>query len=365
MRSVFRTIGKVLLLMITPLVVYLLSVRVFMGLFLFLHKVCPLIGLVNEENMRHTAIFLSAVLVASLFFIFVLRPVLYVIHWIQSLAGGNFNEPASCLHGGNFLLSRWSRFLYRELLQQMYSLSNKLKQSEADQVALEKSRREWLAGITHDLKTPLTYIQGYASMISAQEYKWEEGEIIDFGKKIEEKSRHIKDLIDDLNLSFQSKDGKIILHKTEVEVVGFIRNCVLDIANSQQFSDYVFSFETDLDSLPMAIDTTLIQRALQNILINGIIHNPPETEINVSVSKQQNKLLIKIKDNGNGMDEETKSRLFDTYYRGTPTDCPTEGSGLGMSIAKQFIELHNGSIHVESTIRQGSFIFFELPVLVN
>lgn len=364
MRSVFRIIGKVLLLMITPLVVYLFSVRVFMGLFSFLRKVIPLIELVNEENMRHTAIFLSAVLVASLFFIFVLRPVLYVIHWIQSLARGDYKEPDRSYHGGNFLLRRWSRFLYRELLEQMYSLSNKLKQSETDQVALEKSRREWLAGITHDLKTPLTYIQGYASMISSQEYKWEDGEIIDFGRKIEEKSRHIKDLIDDLNLSFQSMDGKIIVHKTEVEVIEFIRNCVLDIANSQQFSDYMFSFETDLDSLPMAIDTTLIQRALQNIIINGIIHNPPETEITVSVNKQQNILLIKIKDNGNGMDEETIRKLFDTYYRGTPTDRPTEGSGLGMSIAKQFIELHNGSIHAESTIGQGSLIYFELPVLL-
>lgn len=364
MRSVFQTIGKVLLLMITPLVVYLFSLRAFLGLFSFLHRVYPLIGLANKENMRHTAIILSALLVASLFFIFVLRPVLYVILWIQSLAGGDFQEPARCYHGGNFLLSRWSRLLYRELFEQMCSLSSKLKQSEADQAALEKSRREWLAGITHDLKTPLTYIQGYASMISSQEYKWTDGEIIDFGKKIEEKSRHIKDLIDDLNLSFQSKDGKIVVHKTEVEVVAFIRNCVLDIANSQRFSDYVFSFETNINSLLMAIDTTLIQRTLQNILINGIIHNPPGTEITVSVYKQQNTLSIKIKDNGNGMDEETKRKLFDTYYRGMSTDRPAEGSGLGMSIAKKFIELHHGSIHVESTIGQGSSIFFELPVLL-
>ncbi|WP_018752027.1 sensor histidine kinase [Paenibacillus sanguinis] len=362
MKSVLKIIGKILLLMIIPLVVYLLSLRMFGELFSLLRKTSPLVGNTNEEFMRHAAVFLSAVLVASLFFIFVLQPVIYVIHWIQLLAKGNFHEPDIRYHCGKLLLSRWSRFLYKELLGQMQSLSNKLKQSEADRAALEKNRQEWLAGITHDLKTPLTYIQGYASMISSQEYKWTDEEMINFGRKIEEKSRHIKDLIDDLNLSFQSKDGKIFVHKTEVEIVSFIRNCVLDIANSQQFSDYVFSFESNIDSLPLAIDTTLIQRALQNILINGIIHNPPETEIIVSVERQQKTFLIRIEDNGHGMDEETKRKLFETYYRGTPTDRPTEGSGLGMSIAKKIIELHHGSIRVDSMLGEGSSIFIELPI---
>jgi signal transduction histidine kinase len=362
MRIAFKTIGKALLLMIAPLVIYLFSLRMFLGLFSLLQKAFPLIGFANEEIIRHTAVFLSAVLVASLFFIFVLRPVVYIVHWIKSLARGDYHEPAMCYHGGDFLLSRCSRFLYKELLEQMLCLSNKLKQSESDRTSLEKSRQEWLAGITHDLKTPLTYIQGYASMISSQEYKWTNGEVIDFGRKIEEKSKHIKDLIDDLNLSFQSKDGKITVHKTETEVIAFIRKCVLDIANSQQFSAYEFSFETNINILPMAIDTALIQRALQNVLINGIVHNPPETEIAVSIQKQQDMLLIKIADNGNGMDDETKRNLFETYYRGTSTERPKEGSGLGMSIAKKFIELHHGSICAESTIGQGSSIFIELPI---
>lgn len=362
MRIGFKTIGKVLLLMITPLIAYLFSLRVLLGLFSLLQKASPMIDIANEETMRHAAIFLSAVLVASLFFIFVLQPILYVIQWIQSLAQENFHEPAMCYHGRKFLLSRCSQFLYKELLEQMENLRNKLKQSEADRTTLEKNRQEWLAGITHDLKTPLTYIQGYASMISSREYKWTDEEVIDFGKKIEEKSKHIKDLIDDLNLSFQTKDGKIAVHKIKTEVIAFIRKCVLDIANSQQFSAYEFSFETNINSLPMAIDTALIQRALQNVLINGIIHNPPETKIDVSIQKQQDILLIKIADNENGMDDETKRNLFKTYYRGTSTDCSTEGSGLGMSIAKKFIELHHGSIRAESEIGQGSSIFIELPI---
>ncbi len=362
MKSAFQTLGKVLLLMLTPLIVYLFSLRVFLELFSLLRKIFPLTGPVNEETMRHTAMFLSALLVAGMFFIFVLQPVLYVIQWIQTLANGDFHEPAPGDHDKFILAGRWSHFLYRELWEQMHCLSRKLKQSEADRAELEKNRREWLAGITHDLKTPLTYIQGYASMISSQQYKWTDEEIIDFGSKIEEKSKHIKDLIDDLNLSFQSKDGKIAVHKTETDVIALIRHCILDIANSHQFSAYEFSFETNVNSLPMDVDPTLLQRALQNILINGIVHNPPETAIAVSVHKQENVLSIKIADNGNGMDDETRRNLFETYYRGTSTNGPAEGSGLGMSIAKKFIELHHGSICAKSTIGQGSSIFIELPI---
>jgi signal transduction histidine kinase len=184
---------------------------------------------------------------------------------------------------------------------------------------------------------------------------------MDFGKKIEEKSKHIKNLIDDLNLSFQSEEGKISVQKTETEMVGFLRNVVLDIANSPRSAAYIFSFDSNVETFCMKIDTILVQRALQNILINAVAHNPTETEIKISAEKKQGKFCIQITDNGSGMDEETQRNLFESYYRGTPTDRPVEGSGLGMAIAKQFIELHDGSIQVESIPGKGTSVFIELP----
>ena len=77
--------------------------------------------------------------------------------------------------------------------------------------------------------------------------------------------------------------------------------------------------------------------------MNAIHHNPPETTIQVTTELKEDRLLIVIQDNGTGMDQKTIQHLFDRYYRGTPTDRTALGSGLGMVIAKQFIERMQGS----------------------
>lgn len=243
----------------------------------------------------------------------------------------------------------------------MQRLTDKLQQAEREREALEKKRREWLSGITHDLKTPLSYVQGYAAMISSGRYKWSEEELKNFSMQIEEKSGHIKQLIDDLNTSFQSEEGKVFLRKTRTEMIEFLRQTVLDAANSPRCMEYDFSYIPKIESCFLEVDTVLLQRALQNILMNGVIHNPPGTGIELVAERQQGGLKIRIADNGKGMEEDTREHLFESYYRGTSTDSPTEGSGLGMAIAKQFIELHGGSIRAESRLGTGTSFFIELP----
>lgn len=352
---------KILALLIIPLAVYLLSYNILISLFSFIQKVVLLFNGVDFETLRHTAIFFSGGFVAYIFFVFVIRPLFHIISWIQLLSQGNFQESTMRSQSKKNFLNQCAQFFYKELFMQLNILAEKLKQKETDQIALEKNRREWLSGITHDLKTPLAYIQGYASMISAEKYEWTDRELNEFGKKIEEKSRHIKDLIDDLNLSFQSKDGKISVCKKNTEMVEYMRNVILDIANLPCFSAYTFSFDSNTKTAFLKIDTTLMQRVLQNILMNAVVHNPPETEIVVSLIKKKEAFIIQITDNGDGMLEETKRNLFERYYRGTSTEHPTEGSGLGMAIAKKFVELHDGSIYVESVLKQGTTICIKLP----
>ncbi|AOT72607.1 sensor histidine kinase [Geosporobacter ferrireducens] len=356
---------RILVLIVLLLLAYILCFGIIMILFIMVRNVFPFLRNVNVGIFRSTVLLVLGILTAYLFIWISIRPILHIIHWIQSLAQGTLQEPvmSGFLSHRDSFFYKCTQFLYKELLMQMQMLTDKLIQSETDRRMLEKNRREWLAGITHDLKTPLSYIQGYASMISADQYKWSDIELKDFGIKIEGKSTHIKNLIDDLNVSFQSEDGKVTLQKTQTEMIEFLRKIVLDIANSPRCVEYAFSYESDLETCFLDVDTILLQRALQNVLINAVVHNPPETEIRVSIKKQQNTFCIQITDNGNGMSEETRSNLFKNYYRGTSTDRPPQGSGLGMAIAKQFVELHNGTIRVESAPRKGTTILIELSIL--
>lgn len=347
------------------MVLYILSYGIIITAFSIGRDLSPILGYVEIRAFRSFLLFLLAALIILTFLTMFILPVIHIISWIQELSKGVYQEPnpMASLAGRKTIYSICITYLYKEVLMQMQILTDRLKETEAAQTALEQNRRQWLSGITHDLKTPLSYLQGYASMIAAEQYHWSESQIKDFGKKMEEKSMHIKTLIDDLNLSFQSDSGKITAQKTKTELVEFLQNLVLDTANSPRCTDYLFSYEPDISSAYLNADHILLQRAFQNILMNAVIHNPPQTEITVSLKRLSDAFLITISDNGNGMDRETQKNLFESYYRGLPTDLPTEGSGLGMAIAKQFIELHSGRIKVESKSGQGTSIAIELPVL--
>lgn len=367
MKRLLKVGIKILFFMAMPLIVYILSYSLLTLLFIFAQEFFPLFRLIEQDIYREAAILFSGVNIAIISFVVYIKPILHVIHWIQGLSQGTYREPgtialaADTTDNRKYLSSGGISFLYKDLFEQMELLTNKLKQNELDREYAEVSRREWISGITHDLKTPLSYIQGYSSMIAAKQYTWSYEEVKDFGMKIEEKSHHIKNLIDDLNISLQSDSGKIILQKNKIEMIEFLRNTVVDSANSPRSSEYLFSFVTDISSYDMILDKVLIQRALQNVLMNAVLHNPPGTKIEVAVNKKSKLLNIYITDNGKGMEEEAASKLFERYYRGTPTDIPSEGSGLGLAIARQLIELHGGIICAHSIKEQGTTISISLP----
>lgn len=111
----------------------------------------------------------------------------------------------------------------------------------------------------------------------------------------------------------------------------------------------------------LLFDAVLLKRALNNLLINALVHNSKETEIAVFIKAEEN-IQICIQDNGRGLSEEELSNLFTRYYRGTNTKAKPEGTGLGMAISKQIIELHDGSITVESELGIGTEIAIKFPI---
>ena len=106
----------------------------------------------------------------------------------------------------------------------------------------------------------------------------------------------------------------------------------------------------------------LFRRAIQNIIINAFMHNSPKTKVAVTVTENDyEKIMISIRDNGTGMDEEALAKLFSRYYRGTNTEQKAEGSGLGLAIAKQIIQLHGGEINVMSQLNEGTEFILSIP----
>lgn len=104
-----------------------------------------------------------------------------------------------------------------------------------------------------------------------------------------------------------------------------------------------------------AFDPDLFRRAIGNLVINALVHNPSDTKVTVSVAAENEYgVCISIRDNGAGMSDADQTELFTRYYRGTNTKDKPEGSGLGLAIAKQIVALHGGNIAVKSEPGEGT-----------
>lgn len=225
-------------------------------------------------------------------------------------------------------------------------------------------RREWIANITHDLKTPLSPIKGYAEVLhddtekTAVEYRRYAGIML-------KNAAYMENLIDDLKLTWQLENGTLPVNRQEQNIVRFLRELSIDILNRPEYENRMILFEcsdniTDETAL-LSFDTKLFTRAFQNLMINAFVHGTKDTEVTVKIGVSESELTINVSDNGGGMSNVVAERLFERYYRGTNTESKTEGTGLGLAIAKNIVELHGGTISVNSTPGVGTSFLIRFP----
>ena len=291
-------------------------------------------------------------------------PLLIILKWIHQLASENYSSFIGYDKTFKQNGKRKFRFrVYEEVLAQLEAMRVQLKQAKVERGEVEQAKREWIAGISHDLKTPLTYIKGYTALLLNPDYQWAANEQHEFIEEIDTKSKHMEQLINDLNMAMQI-DGsiKIPIHKTIQNLVPFIQQIIADISNDIRAKEHTFSLHTDQEVYAIEFDQLLFKRAIQNIYMNAVLHNPSAVHIETSIAQRDDYLMICIHDNGVGMDKETLRVLFERYYRGTTTDKHSEGTGLGMAITKSLIEAHGGMVEVESEKNIGTKFIVKLPL---
>jgi signal transduction histidine kinase len=259
---------------------------------------------------------------------------------------------------------RFKYRLYAEVFQAFYGMAEQLAASTKEREQLERTREEWMTGISHDLRTPLTTIQGYGTLLERGQYEWSKQELEDIGKIIGEKSIYILSLMEDFSLSFRLKNEDSHVDFQLTEMNQFLNSIASKFIEDITLADYQFSFTKLNHKLSLPIAKRWFERMIDNLIYNAVIHNPPGTTIRIIMEedRESGHLKILICDNGIGMDEETRKHLFNRYYRGTNTDERVEGSGLGMSIAMQIAKLHKADIDVESEITKGTTVAVYLPI---
>ncbi|MFB0842851.1 sensor histidine kinase [Paenibacillus oleatilyticus] len=291
------------------------------------------------------------------------RPFRAMLEFIEQLASGNYAQPPRTGKGKSRGSENRPRKpkgtfrLFREVNESLEGLRLELARSEQLRNRLEQTREEWITGVSHDLKTPLSSISGYAHVLESASYSWSEEELRTIGRTLREKSDFMSELIEDLSLTYRLKNNALPLDRKPSDVNEVVRRAVVAFMNDPQAASYTITFSPSSSPITYPIDRKWFTRIVDNMISNAIKHNPAQTAIGIAVKAEAGQgFTVTIRDNGAGMDPRTLDRLFDRYYRGTNTEETTSGSGLGMTIAKQLMLAHGGDIAVRSEPGEGTEI---------
>ncbi|TDO98560.1 sensor histidine kinase [Flavobacterium sp. 245] len=226
----------------------------------------------------------------------------------------------------------------------------------------EQYRREFLGNVSHELKTPLFTVQGYVSTLldGAMDDKNIRKKYL---KRAEKGVERLIYIVEDLDMITKLESGDLDLNMTDFDIVELIQN-VFDLLEMKADKKKIkLAFESkNVQSVIIRGDQDRIQQVLENLIVNSIKYGKEGglTEVGV-VNLTKKKVLIRISDNGEGVEKQNISRLFERFYRVDKSGTRSEGgSGLGLAIVKHIIEAHKEKVYVESEFGIGSEFSFTL-----
>ena len=215
----------------------------------------------------------------------------------------------------------------------------------------EEERTEWIAGVSHDIRTPLAIVMGNAEMIAAST---REEEVRQRAKSIETQGIRLRRLVDNLNLSGKLEFGAGKFEKKKVRISRFLRKTLTEIMNQTEDDRYRFALEIEdsLQDLELYFNEDLVERAVMNLLHNAIRHNEGGCRIEMKLYQdRKNHVFLELDDTGKGVSKELLSRLNSRSYA---WESGTGQHGLGLKIVKQVADWHRWKLSFANG-EQGGF----------
>lgn len=225
----------------------------------------------------------------------------------------------------------------------------------------EEMKSTFISVISHELKTPVALIKGYAATLRREDVQWDEETIREGLAIIEEEADRLNQLIDNLLDASRIQAGGLKLEKEEVDLRDLIQKVVKGFRVQTAAHKIVIDVPEDLP--PVWGDRERIRQILSNLLSNAVKYSPKGGVIRVGAWAEGDYVTVYVADQGIGIPEEEQARLFDKFYRvDSSLRRHTKGAGLGLYLAKALVEAHGGRIWVHSRPGEGATFFFTLPI---
>jgi two-component system cell cycle sensor histidine kinase PleC len=247
------------------------------------------------------------------------------------------------------------------------TMINCLKDLYNDALEYDKQKTEFFANIIHELKAPLNVILGALKLTEQQLSTFIKTKALEKNLHIiKQNSFRLLRLINNLLDMSRIDSGHQTFNPVNCNVVYLIEEIVRSVLPYAQYKNLSIEFDTDVEEIIAAVDMEKIERIMLNLLSNAIKFNKPGGHIWVHVKKEDEKIFISVKDTGPGISKDKYEEIFERFKQiGSRPASEYEGSGIGLSLVKSYVQLHNGNIRIVSEPDKGSEFIVEIPISIS
>ena len=310
----------------------------------------------------------ASIIVAIIALLFIIAIVVSSLITTKTIVGPirQITEGANEIAAGNFEheIEYKSTNELGQLAESFNDMRLRVKASIEEQSLADQKQKEMIAGIAHDLRTPLTSVKGYLEGLrdGIADTPEKQKKYMDI---IYSSTCDTEKMLDELLTISKLELGSITLNCEKVLISDFT-GFAAQLGEELEKQDFDFEIiDKTKGNTALYLDTDSFSRVITNIISNSVKYRNKDIrgKIELTLYEYKNTILFEMKDNGTGVDKESLPRIFDTLYRADKARSNVRnGSGLGLSICKQIVELHGGLIWAQSEAGKGLSIFISLPI---
>ena len=243
---------------------------------------------------------------------------------------------------------------FEQMAQQIQSQMHQLKETDA-------LRRELVANVSHDLRTPLATLKGYIETLIFKNDSLSDDERLNYLNIAQNSSERLNKLVTELFELAKLDAGELVLHRENFSLAELAHDVIhkFNLRAEQQGVQLLVDIDSDVPYVDA--DIGLIERVLDNLVDNALKHTPNGGTVRLELNARNDRVNVVIADTGNGIAKEDLQNIFKRFYKKPDSDEQAPGAGLGLAIAQRILELHGSELEVDSILKKGTRFDFALP----
>jgi PAS domain S-box-containing protein len=224
---------------------------------------------------------------------------------------------------------------------------------------MDQMKSELIRSVSHEFRTPLSAIVGMAEMLLAGDVKGERAR--EYLRTINAEGMRLSNMVSDLLDLSRIENGKNILRDSDIEIRVIIDEVLTNLIMKIEEKDAKIDVEIDEEAIMIHADKDKLKQVMENVLHNALTYSDSKVTITIRVKKVKNYIIIVVRDSGWGMSDEDRAHVGDKFFRGSYAD-NVKGTGLGIALCKELVQLHHGDLHIDSRLNEGTTVTIKIPL---